>query len=375
MIRTRLCPSQRTIGCFSMKVCCTFLVLFVATVVMSTVHGAEKPAISVERVFGPEIKTGDYKHPACITELQNGDLYLAYYGGAGEYAESTVVYGSRKAKGQDAWTLPVVIASNPVHSLGNPVAWQAPDGIVWLFFVTRFGETWSTSRIAGKISRDNAQTWSETFMVTMDEGTMVRGQPIALNNGDYLLPIYRETGHDTEVTGPDSVSQFLRKTPGSWVWKPSGEIRSPRGNLQPAVVQLTDQKLLAFCRRAGDYLPTTRGWIVRGESNDGGFTWSEGVDTEFPNPNAAVELIRLRNGHLLLIYNDSFADRTPLRAAISTDGGATFPHRRNLVDGPNDYGYPMAIQSQDEKIHVVFTSDERKVVNVATFAEDALLAQ
>ena len=27
-----------------------------------------------ERVFGPEIATGPYKHPACITELKNGDL-------------------------------------------------------------------------------------------------------------------------------------------------------------------------------------------------------------------------------------------------------------------------------------------------------------
>jgi len=38
----------------------------------------------IERVFGPEIPTGPYKHPACITELDNSDLYLVYYGGAGE---------------------------------------------------------------------------------------------------------------------------------------------------------------------------------------------------------------------------------------------------------------------------------------------------
>ena len=36
------------------------------------------PASSVRRRA-----TGPYKHPACLTELSNGDLYLVYYGGAG----------------------------------------------------------------------------------------------------------------------------------------------------------------------------------------------------------------------------------------------------------------------------------------------------
>ncbi|MCE2827162.1 MAG: hypothetical protein LW626_08755, partial [Verrucomicrobium sp.] len=31
-------------------------------------------ALERERLFGPEVKTGDYKHPASFTELRNGDL-------------------------------------------------------------------------------------------------------------------------------------------------------------------------------------------------------------------------------------------------------------------------------------------------------------
>ena len=37
----------------------------------------ETGALRVERVFGPEVPTGPYKHPASITELANGDLYLS----------------------------------------------------------------------------------------------------------------------------------------------------------------------------------------------------------------------------------------------------------------------------------------------------------
>ena len=25
--------------------------------------------------------------------------------------------------------------------------WQAPDGVVWLYYVVRYGDTWSSSRI------------------------------------------------------------------------------------------------------------------------------------------------------------------------------------------------------------------------------------
>src|SRR3954468_1859830 len=103
--------------------------------------------LEVERIFGPEVKTGPYKHPACMTELRNGDLYLVYYGGEGEYAIETGVFGSRRKKGSKDWSPPVRIAHDPFRSVGNGVIWEAPDGVVWLFYVVRFGDTWSNSRV------------------------------------------------------------------------------------------------------------------------------------------------------------------------------------------------------------------------------------
>lgn len=331
--------------------------------------------IRIEKVFGPETQTGPYKHPASIAELKNGDLYLAYYGGAGEYAVETSVFGSRLAKGSKAWTPPEAIARNPFHSMGNPVVWEAPDGVAWLFFVVRPGATWSTSRIMAKISRDGARTWSEPFVVTWEAGTMVRSRPIALADGQYLLPIYHETGADTELTGPDTTSLFLRFNPATQEWTESNRVRSRLGNLQPAVVQLSPGHLLALCRRGGDYEPGNDGNVVRTESQDGGKTWSAGTETDFPNPNAAVELIRLRNGHLLFVFNNSANDRTPLTAAISTDDGKTFPHKRNIAEGPGDFAYPSALEAQDGTIHITYTSDERTVIRHAILKEEAILGR
>ncbi len=334
-----------------------------------------KGAVPIERLFGPEHPGGRYKHPSAITQLNNGDLFVAYYCGSGEYSTDTAVFGSRRVKGQSRWSKPVPIADTPYRSEGNPVVWQAPDGKVWLFYVIRYGATWSTSLIKAKISTDGAKTWSDPMLVTLEQGMMVRSGPISLRGGDILLPAYHETGNDTESVGPDSSSLFFRFDAKLHTWTPTRKIRSRIGNIQPAVAALTDDHLVAYCRRGGDYSGRPDGRIVRTESRDGGRTWTDGTETEFKNPNAAVEFLSLKNGNLLLIFNDSLSERTPLTAALSTDGDKTYPHRLNLVSGNGDFAYPYAIEADDGKIHLVFTGNERTTIHLATFRQSDILGK
>lgn len=202
---------------------------------------------------------------------------------------------------------------------------------------------------------------------------MVRGQPIALSNGDYLVPFYHETGNDQEMTAPDTVSYFMRYNPKTKVWTETGRIKSKMGNLQAQVVQMTDDYLIAYIRRGGNFLPTDHGYTLRSESRDGGNTWSEAVETGFLNPNSAVDFIKLKNGHLLLVYNDNMNERTPLTVAISTDGDKTYPYRRNIAGGDNSFAYPYAIQTRDEKIHIIYTTNSRTTIMHAVFDEYALI--
>jgi predicted neuraminidase len=333
---------------------------------------AESYNIETYRVFGPE-HPGQYKHPASITQLTNGDLYISYYGGTAEYGDDTAVYGSRLKVGQTKWTEPKVIANTPGRGEGNSVVWQAPDGRVWLFYVNRYGESWSNARVKGKISDDGAETWSDSFMLNFEEGTMVRGQPIVLNNGDYLLPMYYETGDDREKTSSTTCSYFMRYNPKTKVWTETNRIKSPMGNLQAQVVQLTDDYLIAYIRRGGDFLPTDHGYTLRSESRDGGYTWTDAVDTKFLNPNSAVDFIKLQNGHLLLVYNDNMNDRTPLTVTVSTHNDKTYPYRRNIAGGDNSFAYPYAIQSRDGKIHIVYTTNGRTTIMHTVFDEFAII--
>jgi predicted neuraminidase len=329
--------------------------------------------VRTEKVFGPETPTGPYKHPASITELGNGDLYLVYYGGGGEYAEETAVFGSRLARGAAQWSAPVKIASDPLRSLGNAVVWEAPDGVVWLFYVVRFGDTWSSSRIQAKLSRDGARTWSDSSLIAIEEGMMVRGRPIVLSDGGYLLPVYHETGMDREGVGPDSTSRFLRFDKTKKLWAEWGRIRSAKGNIQPAAVEMEPGRLIAYCRRGGGYGSVTDGYIVRAESRDGGRTWTEGRNSAFPNPNSAIDFIKLASGRLLLVYNHSMTQRTPLRVAISSDGDKTWPHWLDIATGRDSFAYPVAIQTRDGRIHIIYTSNQRKQINRAVFEESEVV--
>lgn len=342
--------------------------------VVAVAVSAHAQTITTSQVFGPEIP-GAYKHPASFTELSNGDLYLVYYGGGGEYEEDSKVWGSRLAIGASDWTAPKVIADTPFLSEGNPVVWEAPDKVVWLFYVQRYGDTWSSSRIKAKISRDAAHTWSDSFILAFEQGMMVRSRPIVLNDGDYLLGVYHEKGADRENVTAETTSLFLRYSPSDNTWTQTNRIRSRLGNLQPTPVQVTDDYLVSYSRRGGGYGPTTDGYLVRAESRDGGRTWSEGTDSAFPNPNAATDFIKLANGHLLLVYNDSMTERAPLTAAISTDDDLSYPYRMNIAEGQEPFAYPVALQTRDGLIHVVYTTRDRTTIMHAVFDERVILEQ
>ena len=197
---------------------------------------------------------------------------------------------------------------------------------------------------------------------------MVRNKPIVLASGEYLFPLYKETGNDTEFIPPDTRSVFLKYLPKTREWQEAGSIRSAKGNLQPGVVEIAPGKLVAYCRRGGGYGPTKDGWLVRSESSDGGQTWTEGVNSSFRNPHSAIELLKLRNGHLLMVYNDSMSARSPLTAAVSEDNDGSWTRRRNLAEGKASFAYPSAIEGQDGRIHLVYTTDERKTLEYMTFS-------
>jgi len=54
-------------------------------------------------------------------------------------------------------------------------------------------------------------------------------------------------------------------------------------------------------------------------------------------------------GHLVLVFNDSEADRTPLSISRSLDEGRTWETPLKLESNPGEYSYPCVIQTTDSR--------------------------
>ncbi len=131
------------------------------------------------------------------------------------------------------------------------------------------------------------------------------------------------------------------------------------GNIQPSLARKKDGTLVAYMRDNGP--PPKR--LMSSRSTDRGDTWSAVEDTTLPNPGAGAEVLVLRNGHWVLIYNDLERDRYSLAVSISEDEGRTWPWTRHLELNASSgdsqqlgqYHYPSIIQAADGTLHATYS--------------------
>jgi predicted neuraminidase len=110
---------------------------------------------------------------------------------------------------------------------------------------------------------------------------------------------------------------------------------------------------------------------LQSESFDRGMTWSLAKLTGFKNPDAAISLCALKNGNLILAWNNQERGRSPLHIAHSTDSGKTWSTPLMLESNPGEYSYPSVFQASDGLIHVIYTYRRYSIKHVV-FNEDWL---
>ena len=302
-------------------------------------------------------------HCASIIQLKNGDMLCAWYSGTEEGAPDVAVRYSRKPRGASSWAAPATLADTPNRPEGNPVLWQDPTGKVWCFYCTQMGDGWRSSQLRCIASTDNGRTWSKPVNMARDLGYLVRCHALVASNGNWILPAYDER----DWTGLMFISTNRGKT-----WAMSQRISDgggfEAGVIQPSVIERRDHALRALLRKG-----PKPALICESYSRDFGRTWTRPQPTRLPNPNASVDQVKLRNGHVALIFNNSGTERTPLTAALSTDEGATWKVMRNLETADGEYSYPSVMQSSDGLIHVVYTHRRTQIRHVV-FNEEWLRA-
>ena len=133
------------------------------------------------------------------------------------------------------------------------------------------------------------------------------------------------------------------------------------GLIQPSLVEFSDGQMMAFFRNSD---PARR--VKRSVSADGGVTWSAPELTDRLHPGGGIEALALKNGHLLLVYNNKEeSPRDKLAVALSTDRGQTWSHQRQLEDTPGGrFDYPSIIQAKDGTIHVTYSYNLKTIKHV-----------
>ena len=127
------------------------------------------------------------------------------------------------------------------------------------------------------------------------------------------------------------------------------------GNIQPSFAQKRDGTLVTYMRDNGP--PPKR--VHVSESRDHGETWSMVYDhPQLPNPGAGLELMTLRDGRFLVIYNDTEQGRHRLAVSISDNDGREFQftkHLEQVKPGQGSFHYPSIIQSADGNLHATYS--------------------
>jgi predicted neuraminidase len=366
-----------------------FLAIVASLIVSAVVGPVSEPQYSGELIFPPE---SWHNHSSSIVETPKGDLLVCWFHGSGERtADDVLIRAARWSKEKRSWGQPFTLADAPGFPETNPVLFIDRRERLFFFWPLIIAHRWETALMKYRVATDYQQAdgppaWAfqdnivlipkniapktKAFVAAEVErnpqlaaagqrlvehaedeyfsrmGWFTRTHPLELPSGRLLVPMYS----DGYSFGIMAISDD-----GGVTWRGSEPIVG-LGGVQPSVVRKNNGTLVAYLRDNG---PAPKRALMS-ESTDNGESWTLMRDTDILNPGSSLEVIRLRNGHWIMVYNDLERSRYSLVAAISEDEGKTWSIRRHLegqpdVETPGQYHYPSVIQARDDAIHVTYS--------------------
>lgn len=308
-------------------------------------------------------RAGDSAHAATLAVRGDGKLIAAWFSGSREGAADVAIYAS--VYDGNAWGAPQRIVDHErvtrdtgrlVRKLGNPVLWTDAAGTLHLWFVSVSYGGWAGSAINHMQSADDGAHWSRVARIVTSPfwnlSTLVRNPPLALADGGVGLPVYHEfISKRPEWLRFDAEMQLLDRS----------RMPNSAASLQPAVAALDEVRALALMRDAS---PLHR---MRASATDtAGDRWQPATPTTIDNPNAAIALLRLADGSLLLACNPLASDRNVLALLRSADAGKTWSAPWVIEQGGvnDEFSYPALAQDANGAVHLVYTWKRQAIKHV-----------
>lgn len=293
-------------------------------------------------------------HASTVVELRNGDVLSAWFGGSAEGHSDVAIWSSRRS--ESGWSAPVELAREPDVACYNPVPFYARNGRLWLYY--KFGPRPSDWTAARRFSDDNGKTWSAVEHLAAGIYGPIRAKPLVRQDGVIVSGSSVESYHSW-------AAWIERSADNGETWRRIGPITVPDerfslftktyGIIQPSVVSMGGNKLRLYARSTPQI-----GRICIADSVDGGLTWTSARPIDVPNPNSGIDAVRLRDGRIVLVYNNTTTGRTPLNLAVSRDG-VHFRMFDTLEDEPGEYSYPAMIQAKNGDLDITYTWKRQRI--------------
>lgn len=339
-------------------------------------------SIFEQQLIYDKINTGEnpFAHCSNITQLNQDTLMAQWYSGKAEQSKNQSIWASKYKISEKKWSNPKLICKTTEYPEGNGVLWKDPrTNTLFLFFATMwthsfikksFGRGWHYCKLFWKTSNDDGETWSEKHVMHDDINYMYRNKPIILKSGRILLPMYQEMPTKSFMAISDDFgktfrfSKFIEDHP-RFPYKHN--IMGGSGCSQPTIVETETGRIIALFRT------TLHKKIFRAVSDDQGESWSYAEPINLPNPDSGIDMIRLKNGKMVLLFNNAVKGRHNLAIATSKDlEGLEWEVIHTLEDSPKmTFSYPAIIQTTDGMIHATYTY-ARKTIKHIYFNEEFL---
>ena len=289
-----------------------------------------------EHIFG-EDRPFAQCHASTLVRLRNNRFLASWFGGTREGHDDIGIWLAERFQGK--WQAPRLIAKVAEEPHWNPVLFlDGHEKAIHLYF--KVGPNACQWRSWTMKSTDDGATWSEPCEIAPDDPLAsgpVKDKPIVLHDGTWLAPNSRETADTWDLFTDRSTddgrtwqhSEFVALNHEEFEGK--GAIQPTLWESQPGVVHML--------------VRTTAGRIWRSDSNDGGKNWAPLYETELPNNNSGIDLAKLDDGTLALVYNHTSVHglRSPLSIALSFNNGETWPYRLDIESEEGEFSYPAII--------------------------------